>query len=304
MPYMVATSDGLIQVDDRGRLKRLAEGSFIHVVPGEEDGEAVALDDQGQIWDIDDDGAAPYESFSEGGRATCLLVDGSDVWVGTDPAGVYRFSDGSFERQTGLDEMPGRDRWTTPWGAPAGVRSMDIGDDETIWVNVHVGGVAKSNDSGRTWQPTVDMNVDVHQVFVVPGQPTTVVAACGEGGLAMTTDGGQSWSMSTDGLSSPYCRAVAVAEDTVLLSCQDDNRGGNTSLYRRPLDKPDEPFVTCRGGLPERMPGSIDTFAVATFGEDAAVALPTGDLYISADAGYAWRRLVGSLGEVRAITIL
>jgi photosystem II stability/assembly factor-like uncharacterized protein len=233
-----------------------------------------------------------------------LLVDGADVWLGSDPAGVFRFTDDGFKRIPTFDGMPGREQWTTPWGAPASVRSMDIGDDETLWVNVHVGGIARSTDGGSTWQRTIDMNVDVHQVFVVPGAPKTVVAACGEGGLAMTTDGGATWSMATNGLSSPYCRAVAVAEDTVLLSCQDDNRGGNTSLYRRPLDKPDEPFVPCAGGLPERLPGSIDTFAVTTFGEEAAVALPTGDLYISADAGYAWRRLVGSLGEVRAVTIL
>src|SRR6185437_8420855 len=87
MPYVVATTDGLIQIDDRGRLNRLAEGSFLHVVPGEDDGEAVALDDQGQIWDIDEEGAAPYESFNDG-RATCLLVDGADVWLGTDPAAL------------------------------------------------------------------------------------------------------------------------------------------------------------------------------------------------------------------------
>ena len=304
MPYVVATADGLIQIDDRGRMKRLADGPFRHVVPGEEDGEAVALDEQGQIWDIDEDGAAPYESFDAGVGATCLLVDGADVWLGTDPAGLFRFTDEGFKRIEGFDRMPTHESWTTPWGAPASVRSMDIGDDEAIWVNVHVGGIARSTDGGSTWAPTLDMNVDVHQVFVVPGQPKTVVAACGEGGLAMTTDGGVTWSQSTAGLSSPYCRAVAVAEDTVLLSCQQDNRGGNTSLYRRPLDKPDEPFVPCAGGLPEGMPGSIDTFTVATFGEDAAVALPTGDLYISADAGYAWRRLVGSLGEVRALTIL
>src|SRR4051794_40032268 len=287
MPYVVATSDGLLQVDDRGRVKRLTGGAFVHVVPGEEDGEAVALDDQGQIWDIDVDGAAPYESF-DGGRATCLLVDGADVWLGTDPAGLFRFTDDGFKRIESFDNAPGREAWTTPWGAPASVRTMDIGDDETMWVNVHVGGIARSSDGGASWQSTIDMNVDVHQVFVVPGQPQTVVAACGDGGLAMTTDGGATWTMSTDGLSSSYCRAVAVAEDTVLLSCQDDNRGGNTTLYRRPLEKTDQPFVPCAGGLPERLPGSIDTFTVATFGEDAAVALPTGDLYVSGDAGYAW----------------
>jgi hypothetical protein len=284
-------------------MNRLADGSFLHVVPGEEDGEAVALDDQGQVWDVDPEGAAPYESFSSG-RATCLLVDGAEIWVGTDPAGIFRHDDEGFRRLESFESMPGHERWTTPWGAPAGVRSMDIGDDETLWVNVHVGGIARSSDGGTSWQPTINMNVDVHQVFVVPGHPKTAVAACGEGGLAMTIDGGATWSMSTDGLASVYCRAVAVAEDTVLMSCQDDNRGGNTSLYRRPLEEPDRPFVPCAGGLPERLPGSINTFMVATFGEEAAVALPTGDLYISGDAGYAWRRLVGSLGDVRAITIV
>jgi photosystem II stability/assembly factor-like uncharacterized protein len=303
MPFVVATADGLIRVDDRGHLKRLTDGDFLHVVPGEEDGEAVALDSQGQLWDVDDEGAAPYNEINEG-RATCLLVDGADVWVGAGPAAVFRLTDDGFRRLETFEQMPGHEKWNTPWGAPAAVRSMDIGDDETVWVNIHVGGIARSRDGGATWTSTIDPAVDVHQVFVVPGRPDTVVAACGEGGLAMTTDTGATWSMSTAGLSSAYCRAVAVAEDTVLLACQDDNRGGNTSLYRRPLDDADAPFVPCAGGLPERMAGSINTFMVATFGEDAAVGLPNGDLYISADAGYAWRRLVGSLGDIRALTIL
>src|SRR3954464_371763 len=114
MPYVVATTDGLIRVDDRGRMKRLSDGSFLHVVPGEEDGEAVALDDQGQVWDIDEEGAAPYEAFTEG-RANCLLVDGAAIWLGTDPAGVFRHDDDGFHRLTGFDAMPGHERWTTPW---------------------------------------------------------------------------------------------------------------------------------------------------------------------------------------------
>jgi photosystem II stability/assembly factor-like uncharacterized protein len=303
MPYVAATADGLIRVDDRGRMKRLTDGDFVHVVPGEEDGGAVALDSQGQLWDIDDEGAAPYDELKEA-QATCLLVDGHDVWVGAGPASLFRLKDDGFHRVETFERLPGHERWHTPWGAPAAVRSLDIGDDETVWANVHVGGIARSRDGGATWTTTIDPDVDVHQVFVVPGRPDTVVAACGDGGLAMTTDMGATWTMSTAGLASTYCRAVAVAEDTILLSSQDDNRGGNTTLYRRPLDDADAPFVPCAGGLPEKLPGSINTFMVVTFGEEAAVALPSGDLYISTDAGYAWRRLVGSLGDVRAVTIL
>jgi photosystem II stability/assembly factor-like uncharacterized protein len=284
-------------------MKRLTDGDFIHVVPGEEDGEAVALDFQGQLWDVDEEGAAPYNEFTEA-QARCLLVDGHDVWVGADPASLFRLTDDGFQRIGTFEQMPGHEKWHTPWGAPAAVRSLDIGDDETLWANIHVGGIARSRDGGATWTSTIDPNVDVHQVFVVPGRPHMVVAACGDAGLAMTTDTGGTWTMSTAGLSSTYCRAVAVADDTILLSCQDDNRGGNTTLYRRPLDDVVAPFVPCAGGLPERLPGSIDTFTVASFGEEAAVALPSGDLYISSDTGYAWRRLVGSLGEVRAVTIV
>src|SRR3954451_215419 len=113
MPYVVATADGLIQIDDRGRMNRLADGPFLHVVPGEEDGEAGGLDEQGQIWDVDADGAAPYESF-EVDRAKCLLVDGADVWLGTEPAGLFRFTDDGFKRIEGFDVMPTHERWTTP----------------------------------------------------------------------------------------------------------------------------------------------------------------------------------------------
>src|SRR5205809_7331473 len=124
MPYLVATTDGLIRVDDQGTLERLAEGSFRHVVPGRDDGEAVALDSDGQLWDVDDEGAAPFAEVSRG-TATCLLVNGEDILVGTDPAGLLRRDGDDFARIDGFDRAPGSDKWTTPWGAPAAVRTID-----------------------------------------------------------------------------------------------------------------------------------------------------------------------------------
>jgi hypothetical protein len=305
VPYLVASLDGLLRVDDNGRVTRLAEGSFRHVVPGDEDGEAVALDDDGQLWDVDDDGAAPFGTLPEGERASaaCVLASGDDVWVGTAPAAIYKRAGEGFARLAGFDNAPGRDRWWSPRGVTS-VRSLDIDDDDTLWANVHVGGILRSADSGATWEPTIDLNVDVHQVFAVPGQAGTVVAACGEAGLAMTTDGGATWTTSTDGLAETYCRAVVVADDTVLLAAQAGFEGGNATLYRRPLEDPEAPFVPCAGGLPDGLPGTIDTHTVATWDEQAAIVLPNGDLYVSRDAGYAWRRLATSLGDVRAVILL
>jgi hypothetical protein len=307
MPYLVATDSGLLLVSDAGRFSRLSDQPFRHVVPGADDGEAVALDDTGQLWDVDEDGAAAFADLGAtlpGVTPGCVLVDGEEVWVGTLPAGVYRRDGDTFAELDGFARAPGRDRWTTPAGGRPSVRSLDIDDDNTLWANVHVGGILRSSDMGASWQPTIDQGVDVHQVFAVPGKPGSVVAACGAGGLASTDDGGQTWTMSTTGLASTYCRAVAVAGDTVLLSAQDGPGGGGTTLYRRPLDAPDAPFKPCAGGLPDGLPGSIDTFCVTSWDEDAAVVLPNGELYVSRDAGYAWRRLVGSLGQARAVAII
>jgi hypothetical protein len=305
VPYYIASSDGLLRVEDNGRVARLADGGFRHVVPGDDDGAAVALDDDGQLWDADDDGAAPFGSLPEaaGLSATCVLASGDDVWVGTVPAALFKRDGDDIVRVDGFDAAPGHDRWTAPRGS-AGVRSLDIDDDDTLWANVHVGGILRSADGGRSWQPTLEPSVDVHQVYAVPGRAGTVVAACGDGGLATTTDGGTSWSMSTAGLTSTYCRAVVVADDTVLLSSQDGPGGGSATLHRRPLDDVEAPFVPCAGGLPDGIPGRIDTHMVAAWDEDAVIVLPSGDLYVSRDAGYAWRRLATSLGDVRAVVIV
>jgi len=303
VPYLIATTDGLLRVDDQGRINRLAEGAFVHAIPGEDDGEAVALDATGQLWDVDEDGAAPFAVFDEG-EARCVLANGDDVLVGSHPAALHRREGEGWARLDGFDRAPGRDRWTTPRGGAAAVRTIDVDDDDTLWVNVHVGGILRSTDGGATWTPTIDQDVDVHQVFAVPGRAGTIVAACGAGGLAMSSDRGLSWSMSKAGLSSTYCRAVAVAADTVLLSAQAGPGGGETTLYRRPLDDADAPFTPCAGGLPDGLPGSINTNLVATWDEQAAVVLPSGDLYTSRDAGYAWRRLIGSLGDATAVVIL
>ena len=86
---------------------------------------------------------------------------------------------------------PGRDAWYQPHGGPPAVRTMAVDDEGRIYVNVHVGGIVRSDDEGRSWEPTIDIDVDVHQVVTVPGQPGRVVAATARG-LATSDDYGRS----------------------------------------------------------------------------------------------------------------
>ena len=117
----------------------------------------------------------------------------------------------SFER------VEGRAAWYQPWGDPPDARSMSVAPDGTLYVNVHVGGVARSRDHAKTWTPTLDIETDVHQVLAHPVRPEIVLVAAAAG-FGVSRDAGQSWQLVTAGLHAHYLRAVAVAGDDVVIS--------------------------------------------------------------------------------------
>lgn len=178
-----------------------------------------AITDRRQLWRLDGSGPPVEVAHLDGARpATCLLaIDGTDtgtVLVGTAEGHLVRVEQGVAGPVGGFDMVEGREAWHTPWGGPADVRSMALGDD-AVYVNVHVGGILASPDGGVTWSPTdLDIDTDVHQVFAVEHR---VLAALGHSGLASSSDGGRSWTVTTDGLHASYCRAVAASDDRVLL---------------------------------------------------------------------------------------
>ena len=81
---------------------------------------------------------------------------------------------------------------------------MASADDETLYVNVHVGGIVRSTDGGMTWTDTLDIHSDVHQVITDPDRPRHAYAATARG-FAVTTDGADTWGFIDEGLDSSYC---------------------------------------------------------------------------------------------------
>jgi len=239
---------------------------------------------------------------------TCVVRTPSGVLVGTEGACLRRFSGQSrlgnetLAPVAGFDEADGRDEWFTPWGGPPATRSMVSGEDGTLYVNVHVGGVLRSNDDGETWQATaLDIRADAHQVIAPAGHAGLLLAATARG-LAVSRDRGDSWEMDARGLHATYARAVALSGSTILLSVARGPGGQEAAVYRRDLEGA-EPFARCRAGLPDHFDGNIDSHTLAADGPTAAFAGPDGAIYRSDDGGRTWECTLDELPRVYALLI-
>jgi photosystem II stability/assembly factor-like uncharacterized protein len=299
---LVGTEDGIHTAGDGQAPPRLP-GRAVEALTAAADGSLWALADGRELWRYDGDGEGRAAASSPGPLLRCLAVAGGTVLAGTAVAHLLRLDAGELRPVEPFDRVEGRDGWYTPWGGPPDVRSVAVGADGALWVNVHVGGIPTSPDGGRTWRPTIEVDADVHQVLAHPHDPGRVLAATARG-LADSADAGGSWTYLTEGLHARYCRAVALAGDTVVVSCSTGPRGGRATLYRRPLDAPAAtPFERCRDGLPEWFPANIDTACVDASGPAVAFGTAAGEVFASADAGVTWERVAAGLPPVRCLLL-
>jgi photosystem II stability/assembly factor-like uncharacterized protein len=298
MDVLAATEDGLYRMSGDADPELLAAGPMLHVV-ATDDG-SVALAAGGTLWSIDEDGAAEFDELGVD-SPTCLLLDGDAIWIGTETGRLVTVRGPEVTAVTAFDDIDGNEKWYTPWGAPAAVRSMDIDDDGVIYVGVHVGGIVISRDGGATWAPTAfDIDWDVHQLSTVPDFAQTVVAACGTG-LAITTDQGDNWDVVAAGLHANYCRAVAVSGETLIVSASQGPEGEQSTLYRIAIDG--DRFVPCENGLPTWFTGNIDTHCLAAWDESVVCGTPDGSIYVSDDGGVKWAQIAADLPPIRAIAL-
>ena len=236
----------------------------------------------------------------DGRVATCVASTPHGLLIGTAQAHLLRLLGDTLEAVPSFETVAGREKWYTPWGDPADVRSIAVALDGTIYVNVHVGGVVRSRDAGRSWAPTLDIEVDVHQVLTHPTRPDVALVAAYDG-FGVSRDGGDSWRFITDGMHAHYARAVAVSGETLLVSASTGPRGRRSTLYRRPLDGETD-FARCREGLPW-FASNIDTACLAA--DDSLVVFGTDDgrVFRSLDSGAHWGLVTKGLPTITAVTI-
>ena len=233
-------------------------------------------------------------------HATCLAPTPNGPLIGTERAHLFRFVGDTSEPVESFETVEGRETWYTPWGDPADVRSIAVGLNGAIYVNVHVGGVVRSRDAGRSWTPTVNIDADVHQVITHPARAEVVLAAAYEG-FGLSGDGGDSWRFFTNGMHAHYARAVAVAGATVVVSVSTGPQGRRAALYRKPLDS-DATFERCSDGLPW-FDDNIDTACLAADGSLVVFGTADGRVFRSLDEGARWTLIARDLPRVTAVIV-
>jgi len=308
---LVATwSEGLFVVSGGTRDQELANHSVRALAPDGHGG-ALAIIDGRSLYRRAPDGVWSTIVTAEFHLACCVTV-GDVVYAGTDDAHVLRVSAaGEIEQLRGFDEVAGRDQWYAGSamingkrvGPPLGIRSITATSDGAVLLaNVHVGGIPRSVDGGITWQPTIDIHSDVHEVRAHPKRPNAVVAAAAVG-LCTSSDGGRTWVVEQAGLHASHCSAVEFAGDDVLVSAATDPFAPKGAIYRRGLDE-QGPLVMVAGGLPAWLDGIAHTGCIASHGSAVAVADRGGNLYVSADSSRIWSRWADGIPTPSSVLIV
>ncbi len=292
---LVGTVDGLRVFED-GREGELEHAGHRVTALARGAGELWAILDHHQVRRTQGGRWSRWSAVLGNEELTCIAPTRSGLLVGLAQAHLASVGDRGFETVTGFEAVEGRDGWYTPWGGPPDTRSI-AEDGDAVYVNVHVGGIARSRDGGRTWEPTIDVDADVHRVWA---GDEGVLAACATG-LAVSRDGGDSWTIRDEGLHASYCRGVAVIGETVLVSASLGPRGGRAALYRGPIL--DGPFERCAAGMPEWFDANIDSAWLDA--ADGLAAFGTGDgrVFGSADEGSTWDEVVSGLHGVECVLV-
>lgn len=296
----IATAAGVWRLSGGRRTVEIEEHPVEWIV--RQDGARWAIIEEEEVWRRGPDGDWQRVATSAGLALRTLLPVADGLLVGSAEAHLYRCCHGpDLEPLMSFEFAPGRDDWFTPWGGPPDVRSMAVDDAGRWYVNVHVGGILRSDDEGGIWQPTaIDIETDVHQVVTVAGHPDRVVAATGEG-LAQSEDGGATWTIEREGLHATYCRAVAALDDRVLVSASDGPRAERAAVYRGRLDG--SGLEKCSEGLPEWFSDNIDTGCLAMRQGVAVFGTRDGRIYASDDGGESWSLEADDLPRIHSLSL-
>lgn len=297
---MILTEAGILKAN--GELVKDVPFSGRPVIAGYADAEMVSVVvDGNEVWSRE--AGAWQQRFADSEGINCVAHDRAGrILLGLADARLAWVADGAASGLPQFDEIPGRTDWDTPWGGPPDVRSLAIGNDGTVYADIHVGWICRSSDGGATWENVrTGLNKDVHQVQTHPSEPSTVFAATADG-FHISTDAGTSFRRKTEPMPYYYQRACAAfpGGDTFLASTSRGPHGDASARLYRTTDRGET--WTQVSGLPDHIANNINTFQIAVVDRDTAfVVVEDTNLYASSDAGGKWDRVLTKLPTIHAL---
>ncbi|MGW7684694.1 WD40/YVTN/BNR-like repeat-containing protein [Kribbella sp. NPDC054772] len=247
------------------------------------------------------------------------------VYAGTQPSALWKSTDGgvTFELVRGLWDHPHRSEWGAGFGGQA-VHTVlpHPTDPERMSVAMSTGGVYRTADGGRTWEPAnqgiqakffpdpyPEFGQCVHKLAAHPDVPERMFAQ-NHHGVYRSDDGGAIWKSIADGLPSDFGFPIVVhphEPETVYVFplVADANRiptEAKCRVYRsRDAGSTWEPLSA---GLPAVSYVPVLRDAMTTDTADPAgvyVGTRDGCVYASADAGDSWVEVARHLPDVLTV---
>jgi photosystem II stability/assembly factor-like uncharacterized protein len=227
-------------------------------------------------------------------------VEPNILFAGTRPAGVYRSRDSGRHWEKLAIDIARECSIGTPFVTSI---LVDSEDHRVVWAGVEIDGVFRSLDGGDNWThlETGLYDPDVHAVTIAPTQPKRLYASTARE-MFVSQDLGDTWQPLgiKDKWPLPYARGMAVKADdpTVLFAgCGETTTGEKGHVLRttnfgetwEALSLPTQPNATM-WGLATHPANADRIVAFSLFGE----------VYVTENAGAAWRKIPREFGEIRA----
>ncbi len=232
-----------------------------------------------------------------------LAIDPSNpdtLFAGTRPAGVYRTRDGGQHWERLSVDIAAECAIGTPFVTALAV---DPDDSNVVWAGVEIDGIYRSTDGGDTWAAvrTGMHDLDIHDMTVAATRPKRLYVSTASA-MFVSDNLGDSWqSMGIeDKWPLPYARGLAVKPDDprVLYAGCGQTTTGEAGHVLRTTD-----YGQRWETLPFPTPANATLWGMSTHPADPnrIVAFTLfGEVYVSDDAGTAWRKIGRDFGEIRS----
>jgi len=265
----------------------------------------------------DDGGASWTPSGIPGTVVTSLAVAPSEpgtVYAGTKPARVFVSRDGgaNWRELRAFRRIRGRWFWASPAERPylAYVQAIAVSptDPRVLLAGIEAGAVVRSTDGGESWsghRPRAQR--DCHGLAFHARDGRWAYEAGGLG-VAVSTDGGHSWTRPKEGLDRRYCWAVVAdpaQPDLWYVSAAPGpikaHRGHDAQafIFR---SRGARPWQKLAGGLPQPL-ASMPYALTAPAPNELYAALANGDIWHSTDTGDTWTQLPLTLTHDRGAIV-
>lgn len=271
--------------------------------------------DAGETWEFVGEGIPHKRTPSIAISAVHREHGRSVVYAGTEPSNLYRSEDDgrTWREFPRLPELPSAPTWSfppRPWTHHTRWVALHQHDPQLIFVGIELGGVMRSRDGGEIWEDRKPGSQhDSHAIATHPVDPARIYEAAG-GGVAASTDGGDSWFPLDQGMDRHYSWGLAVDPanpDLWYVSASfsasyahRSNGDARAVLYRKRGDAPWQPL---NGALPQPLP--YMPYALLTLRERPGVlvvGMQHGAIMLSEDEGDTWRTLNVQLPGLLALS--